>query len=253
MLLESSMNAVFPIRSEPNESSKSGPNEPAKSGTVDSLGRCGPLGSLAQFPESTKSGTRGLGMRPFGVRGGEKKPAPVGDSRLHPSGLPRHRPVPFRLVPLAILSAYSPACTKRRALARRTGNGASKARFAGETHAKPATALHLEQNRARALRDERDLPVRRDIPLRSVQRAPHAGATISIPRAGPAKRAGDCDGPAKRAPSVQEPRGLGRSDGHIAVRAPNDGNLIRRIGNCPHAPGPIDPFLRFPAVFCGST
>ena len=54
------------------------------------------LGSLAQFPESTKSGTRGLGMRPFGVRGGEKKLAPDGDSRLHPSGLPRHRPVSFR-------------------------------------------------------------------------------------------------------------------------------------------------------------
>ena len=104
---------------------------------------------------------------------------------------------PFCL-PLAT-PPFLPACSTCRALARRTGNGASKARFAGERHAKPVAVLRYERNRARVLRDERDLTVRRDIPLRFERRTPHAGVTSAIPCAGPAKRAGDCTGPAKRA------------------------------------------------------
>ena len=134
--------------------------------------------------------------------GGAFAPAPCQGPALASRGFTLARissssPYPFPLALRAVALSPVPACTTCRALARRTGNGASKARFAGEMHAKPVTALRYERNRARALRDERGLPVRRDIPLRFEQGAPHAGPERSTPCTGPAKRAGNRTGPAE--------------------------------------------------------
>ena len=83
--------------------------------------------------------------------GGAFAPAPCQGPALASRGFTLARissssPYPFPLALRAVALSPVPACTTCRALARRTGNGASKARFAGERHAKPVTALRYERN-----------------------------------------------------------------------------------------------------------
>ncbi len=162
---------------------------------------------------------RGLRMGKSGARRKRRDARPTGTRA-------------FALLPAPRRPAFPPACSTCRARARRTGNGASKARFAGEMHAKPVTALRYERNRARALRDERDLPVRRDIPLRFEQRAPHAGPECSTLCTGPAKRAGGLRRPCETSRRLHRPCETSRSAEGC-------------IGNGPYAPCLSGPFISF--------
>jgi len=61
-------------------------------------------------------------------------------------------------------------CSKCTVIAGRTGNKALQTRFARLLRAIPNATVHLEQNRARAVQNEQDFPVRRDITLPNEQR-----------------------------------------------------------------------------------
>jgi hypothetical protein len=60
-------------------------------------------------------------------------------------------------------------CSKCTVIAGRTGDKALQTRFARLLRAISNATVHLEQNRARAVQNEQDFPVRRDITLRFMQ------------------------------------------------------------------------------------
>jgi hypothetical protein len=61
-------------------------------------------------------------------------------------------------------------CSKCTVIAGRTGNKALQTRFARLLRAISNATVHLEQNRARAVQNEQDFPVRRGITLPNEQR-----------------------------------------------------------------------------------
>ena len=68
------------------------------------------------------------------------------------------------------LSSCVRDCSKCTVIAGRTGNKALQTRFARLLRAISNATVHLEQNRARAVQNEQDFPVRRDITLPNEQR-----------------------------------------------------------------------------------
>ena len=142
--------------------------------------------------------------------GGAFAPAPCQGPALASRGFTLARissssPYPFPLALRAVALSPVPACTTCRALARRTGNGASKARFAGERHAKPVTALRYERNLQGPCGMSGICPFGATSPC-GLSRGPRMLGPSAQPRV-PALRneRGDCTGPAKRAGGLHRP------------------------------------------------